>query len=478
MNTHRGVVFPTESTSSTGRQALTDAMAKVDPAGSRSASQETNWRRNYVAHFRRAVELGIDNRSDAIQIANNGLASLHGGFLYTDAKNEQMPLDRATTEAHYETVLTQAEIKGSKKPETEFSLPYHGERLKGLELEKQLNRWTAEGIITQGVAMAVREVVANPEWLRLEGETIAVLGAGSEMGPTRALQRWGATVAAIDLPRKNIQEEILKRANKGAGKTIIPVRNNDESDHGVDILHELGELADWLRNLPGRVTLGNYTYADGATHVRVAMAGDALANDLLAARPESGLAFLATPTDVFVVDETEVKMANSHYQASLLAKTLRTPLRVMSGGRLLQRNYPPNANPGICDSMVTQQGPNYALAKRIHRWRATTARDQGALVSMNVAPATRTHSVVKNRALAAAYAGAHRFGVEVFDPSTSSVLMAALLVHDLKSNPKPQDVPWRDEAIRAVHGGLWTSAYSPASALGLAAVIGFSTVGA
>ena len=59
------------------------------------------------------------------------------------------------------------------------------------------------------------------------------------------------------------------------------------------------------------------------------------------------------------------------------------------------------------------------------------ARRDGATVSINIAPPTRTRSVLKNRALAAAYAGAHRFGVEVFEPATSQVLMAALLVYDL-----------------------------------------------
>ena len=37
--------------------------------------------------------------------------------------------------------------------------------------------------------------------------------------------------------------------------------------------------------------------------------------------------------------------------------------------------------------------------------RAATARAEGTLVSFKVAPPTRTRSVVKNRALAAAYAG-------------------------------------------------------------------------
>jgi hypothetical protein len=149
------------------------------------------------------------------------------------------------------------------------------------------------------------------------------------------------------------------------------------------------------------------------------------------------------------------------------------PLRTLSAGRLLRRAYVPGADPGIADVLVAQQGPNYALAKRLQRWRATTARAGGTTVSMNVAPPTRTRSVVKNRALAAAYAGAHRFGVEVFEPATSNVLMAALLVHDLHTGGGPaHEHPWQDEAHAAVHGGLWRMPYAARSALGLAALLG------
>ena len=145
------------------------------------------------------------------------------------------------------------------------------------------------------------------------------------------------------------------------------------------------------------------------------------------------------------------------------------------GGRLLRRNYVPGEGPGINDSLVPQQGPNYALAKRLQRWRAAEAKDAGMLVSLNVAPPTRTRSVVKNRALAAAYAGAHRFGVEVFEPATSNTLMAALLVHDLRTGAGALEHPWRDEASGAVHGGLWRTAYDPRSALGLAALLGLTS---
>ena len=81
---------------------------------------------------------------------------------------------------------------------------------------------------------------------------------------------------------------------------------------------------------------------------------------------------------------------------------------------------------------------------------------------------------MKNRALAAAFAGAHRFGVEVFEPGTANVLMAALLVHDLNVGTPTHDHPWQDEAYAAVHGGLWRAPYEPRSALGLAAVLGYT----
>ena len=90
---------------------------------------------------------------------------------------------------------------------------------------------------------------------------------------------------------------------------------------------------------------------------------------------------------------------------------------------------------------------------------------------------------MKNRALAAAYAGAHRFGVEVFEPSTSNTLMAALLVHDLRSESsyaRPDaDLAHPDDAWsrQAAHGGLWRSAYAPRSVLGIAAALGAVTRG-
>ena len=90
-----------------------------------------------------------------------------------------------------------------------------------------------------------------------------------------------------------------------------------------------------------------------------------------AARPDTALAFLATPTDVFAVPGDAVTQATERYRQRSRAARLA---HLFSAERLLTPHYPPGADPGIADSLVPQQGPNYALAKRIQRWRATLPR--------------------------------------------------------------------------------------------------------
>jgi hypothetical protein len=471
MNASEGVSFPTESTSAAARTILSDALRKADPVGARAVENETSWRRNYLSHFRRALEAGIGEAPAAHSIAADGLRSAHDLMRFDD-----VPLRDAITGTTLSQVFHTRTIEGAEEPESELSVPYRGERLRGRALVEQLDAWVSAGVITQSCSTALQTVQENPEWLRLEGDSVVILGAGAEMGPYRALLRWGAEVVAIDLPRPDMQARVRSHAEQSAGRVHVPARivTNGDDDSGADLITELSAVAHWLEGLQGRLVLGNYCYADGASHVRVSMAADALAAHLTRQRPETALAFLATPTDTFAVPAEEVERANQAYAES--SRLLRAPLRMISGGRLLQRNYPPGADPGVCDALVPQQGPNYALAKRLQRWRATAARHEGTTVSLNVAPATRTRSVVRNKALAAAYAGAHRFGVEVFEPATSNTLMAALLAYDLRSGATPQAEPWQDEAVNAAHGGLWTTAYHPRSALGLAAVLGIGAL--
>lgn len=480
MTSPSGVVFPltaegSRSTSALGRAVVADALRGVDPVGARAAEHETNWRGGYLLHFRRLVEAGLPSADAARRIAADGLASMWDRMrVVTDGAETGLraALDRPPAP---DERLETAVLGGAGEPERELVLPYRGQRLRGDELAAQLDRWVEAGVIEPSCAEAVREVAAHPDWLDLTDVRVVAFGAGSEMGPVRAVLRWGGDVVAVDLPRPGIWKGLGEAAERYAGRLHVPVRPGDgdlTTRAGADLLHQLPALAVWLSGFDGRLVLGNYAYADGATHVRVATAVDALTEHLLARHDDAVLSFLATPTDVFAAPAEAVEQSVAAYEGRSKLRMVRRPLKVLSGGRLLQRNYVPGADPGISDCLVPQQGPNYALAKRLQRWRATTARAAGHAVSLKVAPPTRTRSVTKNRALAAAYAGAHRFGVEVFEPGTANTLMAALLVHDLRRPAPPREHPWLDEAAEAAHGGLWRVAYAPRSALGLAAVVG------
>jgi hypothetical protein len=482
VTTSAGIAFPStgadeRSTTATGRAVVAEALRGVDPVGALAVEHETAWRSRYVVHFRRLVEAGLASPEAWTTIARSGLGAVWDRFCVVTPEGPDASLPDLL-ETPPQRALRTWDVFGEREPEAGFSLPYHGRRLTGAALEERLSEWTTRGVLEPSAAEAVREVVAHPEWLALPGHTVAVLGAGAEMGPLTAMLRWGATVAAVDLPHPDIWERVLEIAREGAGRLLVPVAPGAEpvtGRAGADLVAEVPAVADWLGGLTGRLVLGNYLYADGGTHALVSVAADVLAQRLRLSRPDTALAFLATPTDVFAVPAEAVEQANATYAGrSGRTKLVARPLRWASRGRLLHRAYPPGADPGIADSLVPVQGPNYALAKRIQRWRATVARDEGAVVSLHVAPATRTRSVVKNRALAAAYAGAHRFGVEVFEPGTANVLMAALLVHDLMAGRPEHAHPWQDEAWAAVHGGLWRAPYEPRSALGLAAVLGYA----
>jgi hypothetical protein len=474
-----GVVFPVigsgRSTSALGRAVVADALRGVDPVGARAAEGETSWRSEYRVHFRRLVEAGLLSSSGAVTIARNGLAELHDRMRFSTVDGE-IGVAEAVAQPVKDPLAT-VTVAGSGSAERELALPYRGQKLSGAALFRQLDAWVDAGIIEPSCAEAVRVVAANPDWLRLDGQRVVVLGGGAEMSPLTALLRWGADVVAVDLPRPALWQRLIGTAQRYAGQLRLPAAEGGHhldagTGLGVDLMQEPHRVAAWLSGLDGPLVLGNYVYADGATHVRVTTAVDALTEHLRARRTDVGLAFLATPTDVFAVPAEAVAEATRRYAAGGGISRVRRPLRMVSIGRLFARNYPPGADPGINDTLVLQQGPNYALAKRLQRWRAIAARADGTPVSLRVAPATRTRSVVRNRVLAAAFAGAHRFGIEVFDPATSNTLMAALLVHDLCSGRTPDPQPWREEAFAAAHGGLWRQPYAPRSVLGIAVLLG------
>ena len=499
-----GVSFPEggdgrRSTTGTGRAVFADAARRIDPKLAARIEHTSDWRTGYIHPLRDIVRAAAASPEAAITISTDGLESAHRRFTF--ARNAEQTSLREAMERYRQPRFGSVTVNGLNPRETDLSLTYQGRRLFGDDLRRQIDQWVANGVAEPGFASALHLLLDNPEWLDLHDVDIAILGAGAQLGPTRSLLRWGARVHAVDLPRPALWERLIATTRSTAGSLRIPIgltdsgsppfvidgRVHPEDDAtvaasaGADLLRQTPELAIWLGETEHPFVLGTYAYADGALHVLLSMAADAIVVDLLSRRNDLTLAYLATPTDVFMVPMAAVEESRRHWQSRGISALLQAPLRLL---KRFEPNYPEDfvtsaGTPfGINDSLVSQQGPNYALAKRLQRWRALVAREAGTPVSLNLAPATRTQSVVKNRALAAAYAGAGRFGVEVFDPSTSTTLMAALLVHDLRNpaaaaNPTtPLNNPMDLFAQAANHGGLWRAAYAPRSVLGVAAVLG------
>ena len=156
------------STSAFGKAVVADALRQVDPTGAAAAQREPNWRAGYVAHMRRLVEAGLASPEDWRTIARSGLDSIHSRLVVGD-----QPL--AEWSARSQPPKT-AVIKGEAEPLEELVIPYRGQRLKGAELQAQLESWQEAGVLEPGVIDAVLTVAANPEWLRADGRTIVAWG--------------------------------------------------------------------------------------------------------------------------------------------------------------------------------------------------------------------------------------------------------------------------------------------------------------
>lgn len=476
--TATGVQFPLDSsgTRSTGRLAkdvVADALATVDPAAADKVHRIKDWRKGYIQPFTELVSVGVHDAGHWNGVARAALNSLQSrmiGAHNVDGETVETPMSEYLAVVAPTSTPGTETLTGTAAPERTLAIPYRGDNLSGAELSAQLDRWVADGVIEPSCADALRLVQDNPDWLSLPGRAMLVLGLGSEMGPARQLLRWGADVMGVDLPSSPVWDRLRGETSEFAGRLHMPT--DADGRVGINLLTELPELAAWARAAaPAPLTVGSYFYADGGTHVQLSSAADALVVDLLSSSTANALAYLATPMDTFVVP-ADVRQASDAALAARKATDIKKIVGTLTGGKVFHRNYSPGSGPAVHDALVPQQGPNYTLAKRVQRWRATTAFAAGHTVSVNIAPATDTYSVTKNKILANTYKGAGAFGIEIFEPSTSSVMLAALMVHDLNVGRPTVDVQWQHESSGAASGGLWRQPYLPRTALPVAALLG------
>lgn len=479
-----GIRFPSidgrRSSSRTGADIVADSLVRVDGRLAGQAREAPEWRKSYAEFFAASTRASALAK-DSVAIAEYGLQSAWDRMVHRAADGAETPVTgwaRALPEDARlgSGRLGSGRIDGTATAVTRLEVPYRGETLHGVALERQLREWVRRGIVEHGFADAVQSVVEAPERLALPGHEVILLGAGAEMGPLEHLLRWGAQVVAVDVPGASVWDRL--RDLPSAGTVTFPQADDVP---GVDVAADLPALAGWLAARWGTgpvPILGSHAYADGAAHVEVNLAADVLAHTLTTSRPDAVLSYLHTPTDSFLVPSDAVAEARERGRSRRWNGPAHRAAALVSGRRLFRPAYPETYADdtgrawGLSDTLVPIQGPNYALAKRLQRWRAVLQYHAGRRVSSTVAPASWTRSVTKNRVLASVYAGAGAFGVEIFRPDTARALGAAKLVADTFRPLAAADAHPESVFVDAAHGGLWRQPFDPRTALGVAALLG------
>lgn len=483
------------SSSATGKAIISEALSLVDHQQARHVLEEKNWRKNYPTYFKCLVEHGICSSQNAIKIAQQGLHKAQHSFEFYRGGNRYLLKDvmQVPSIAELQTV----KIVGQSQAAPEWYIPYKGKQLTGQALLDQLDTWQRQGIIEPSHTAAMKRVYAHPEWLDLSKRSMVLLGAASEAGPLSWLAKWKANIIAIDLPNPQVWQRIINTVQQGNATLYAPSLTEVASDLpveqlkdllGVNLLTHIPEIGHWLAKNSHQLDLAAIAYLDGEKHVRVSIAMDSIMSYVSQQKPDSSLMYMCTPTDVYAVSQETIAAAQQKYQQrSLLERIFSRSVATLSMQHLFQKSNPTlidadnTKSYGIADCIVIEQGPNYALAKRLQQWRATLARHRGQHVSINIAPSTTTRSVVKNPLLKAAFDGASLFDVESFEPETTNAIMAALWVHDLcypeaLANPNNTlDHPLELMMDGANHGGLWNVPYLARTALPFAAIYGFSS---
>ena len=205
---------------------LAQAAQPVDADLAKDITADKDWRNDYVDLFGRATLAAASSKEAAIEMARAGLEAMHDTLvLAKDAEhpNAANEVVLSKTELNATRALESQTIPGTAAAERELRVPYKGKQLSGQQLIDQLGDWVERQIVEPSFAAAISEVVRNPEWLSLPGKRVAMIGAGSEMGPLEPLLRWGVDVLAIDLPLDRVWDRIRAKAQRGAGSVTAAV---------------------------------------------------------------------------------------------------------------------------------------------------------------------------------------------------------------------------------------------------------------
>jgi len=509
-----GVEFPkdaegTRSTLGVNKEAFVHALRAVSPEEAQKLHDlpDKKWRRAYTKGLVEQVRHSAKSTKAALAVAQSGLDYLHNTMVFVRPEGgKEIGLAEAMNtfkEKRFQTY----EIQGSGARPSNYTVPYkpYGspgafKELSGDALHKQLDTWVRNGAIEMSCGSAISKVIENPDWCDLRDTYFVLFGATSAMGPFYRLMDLGANVIALDIDRPHVWERLIKDTRSRAGKLIFPVKEPipagaSDSDiakvAGCNLLTDTPEIRNWLADLvpKERMVCMALAYLDGALFVKVSMAMDAIIQSLIQVRGADKVipAYLCTPTDAHLCTPASVEAAKASFRRAPVWQSLLAPILTKCGMPMKKNVERPlldaegNEMPGLhlVDCIISEQGPNYILAKRLQHWRAMVSRSAGCTVSSNVAPSTATASVLSNVLFALGYKGMSSFRpMEITYQETSNTVMAALLIRDIRdptsaANPKtPLHNPLSLFTENAFHGGMWRGGWK-FSSVGAPAFLGY-----
>lgn len=334
----RGLSWPITDTTNNVRGSTETNVAIIAAAlGSVNKDKEQavlkakrSWRFTYWKHIRSLVEEQCKSTENAIKIAQAGLDKAYELFEFITPDGTAVSLQEAMNAKNSVSFYT-GHVKGNvnNKRLTKLEVPYKGKILSGQILKDQVQKWIDYGTIEPSAGLAIQNCVDHPEWITktIENQYFVLLGAGSAMGPLHVLLAMGANIIAVDLDRPQIWKRLITLTKESCGTITFPLAidpktlnpNDEESLYnsaGCNLFTHTPMIRDWLIQLkPGKAfTVGCYAYLDGALHVQVSLAMDAICKDLSEKRPNTTLAYLCTPTDLHLIPKEAYDAAQSNYK--------------------------------------------------------------------------------------------------------------------------------------------------------------------
>jgi hypothetical protein len=328
----RGIVWPiddkekgTRASTPVNKEILAAAVGAVNPDKAEKIRNAKGYRFTYVKHLVGLVEEQCKSPEAALKVAEAGLDRAYELFQFVAPDGSAVSVKEAMAAKNSEKFHT-GFIKGeATQKATSIEVPYKGKILKGQELKDQVKKWVDYGTIEPSAGEAICGCVDNPSWTELSDKYFVLLGAGSAMGPLHVLLALGANVIAVDLDRPGIWKRLITLTKKSTGTITFPLKeeqSNLKTDDdlyasaGCNLFTHTPMIRDWLMDLyPGKpFTVGCYAYLNGALHVQVSLAMDAICKDLSEKRKGISLAYLCTPTDLHLCPEAAFRASEANYK--------------------------------------------------------------------------------------------------------------------------------------------------------------------